>query len=418
MDTMGSSMVQVAHPAPINQDQTRGRALRELPIGVQKAISHAFKQNYNLPYLDTVKYYFKEQTPKPLYNYDVGESSKPIVTSSITKLQPENANKPWWQPVKVAHATPKLTSFPMITATISSTTHRPIPLFKSYPVRYTYKGLPTATTSAGRFTYYYGDKLQPKSPFIYAKPLKPATSVTFTEVQAPNLLGDMPEVTTSNSVTSTSPHTFPVTASPFPKNQNPLQSLLKFYSSEQDIHNYFQSKNTLRLIKAAVEALKEQNPHLDISPKGIENNELIVRVTPKSEYLATTPSTPKPVTEESTDTDLQPFVEPNLTYLTKAAALNDLDVVRILPTTVKTIGSGIGNLPKSHAFVNNLHSGDPTHGEVSEYFSCSNCFIHPFYCIEWNNLYYCFFFTPIIYFLFIHFIYNSSIFSLYFLMSI
>lgn len=346
MDTMGSHIVQVQHPPP-TQDP-RGRQLRELPIGVQKVISHAFRQNYNLPYLDTVKYYFKEQNgAKPLYTYDVGESNKAIVASTTTKLKPESASKPWWQSLKGTNAQPVVSYSVLSTQEPVSTTHRPYSVLKTYPVRYTYKLAPTTT----RVISYYGDKLQPKTPYIYSKPLKPISIA-----DSPSAFESLPEVTTTNSITSTAPVLFPVTQSPFPKNQNPLASLLKFYSSEQDIQNYFQSKDTLTLIKAAVDALKEQNPHLEVVPKGIENNELIVRVTPKPDYLASTEA-PKPVTEDGT------ILEPNLTYLTKSSSVvSDIDVVRIVPSTVKTIEHN----PRSHAFVNNLHNPD-THSEVSAF---------------------------------------------------
>lgn len=353
MDTMGSRIVQVTHPAPT--PETRTRTLRELPIGVQKAISHAFKSNYNLPYLDTVKYYFKEQTPKPLYSYDVGESNKAIVAPLVTtKLKAESPNKPWWQPAKLP-SVPQLTSYTVIsTPSPSSTTHRPLSLLKAYPMRYTYKYAPTTS----RIIQYYGDKIQPK-PYIYNKPLNP---ISITEIQSPNVLDDFPEVTTTNSVTSTAPVLFPVTPSPFPKNRNPLESLLKFYSSEKDIHNYFQSKDTLTLVKAAVEALREQNPHLDIMPKGIENNELIVRVTPKPEYLGQSTTTEKP---EFSVPDLHSHLEPNLNYLSKPSSIDDVNVVRIVPTELHTI-SDVPTVPKNDAYVhlNNLTPGLNTHSEV------------------------------------------------------
>lgn len=355
MDTMGSHIVQVSHPAP-TQDP-RGRPLRELPLGVQKVINHAFRQNYNLPYLDTVKYYFKEQTGtgtvKPLYTYDVGESNKALLASTTTKLNPESASKPWWLSLKGTNTQPVLSYSVLSTQQEPvSTTHRPYSLLKTYPVRYTYKVVPTTT----RVISYYGDKIQPKTPYIYAKPLKP---ISIANVHTPTVF-DVPEVTTTNSITSTAPVLFPVTESPFPKNKNPLESLLKFYSSEHDIQNYFQSKDTLTLIKAAVDALKEQNPHLEVVPKGIENNELILRVTPKPDYLATTEAS-KPVTEEERgDLGIGPILEPNLTYLTKSSAISDIDVVRIVPSTVRTIESN----PRSHAFVNSLHNPN-THSEVS-----------------------------------------------------
>lgn len=349
MAAMGSRIIQITHP--IAAQESRTRVVKELPFSVQKAISHAIKQNYNLPHLDTVKYYLKEQA-KPQFTYSIAESSNAEL--STTKLLPENGNKPWWSAAP-AEKSPHLASYAVISnEQPSSTTPRPYSILKSYPGRYIYRLTPT---SSGVIPFY-GDKLQPKSPFVYSRPLKPQNTI-LKQVDPPNFLENVPEVTPSiDTLSSTAPVLFPATPSPFPKQKNPLYSLLKFYSSQDDIKNYFNSKDTITLIKAAVAAIREQNPHLEVIPKGIENNELIVRVTPKPDYFVTQSSGKQFPVDPNLVYLKKPVTEPNLTYLTRPQPNGDVNVVRIVPAALQE------EPEKSHAYVNNLHSGQDPNSEV------------------------------------------------------
>lgn len=229
----------------------------DIPAAVQKA----FRANYNSPYLDTARYYIKGQTPKHLlYMYDVDENNRAIVPSlvSTTKLK---AEMPWWQPAKL----PQLTPYTVISPTSS---HRPL---KAYALRYTYNYIPATSSRLS-------------SPFFDAKKsLRPLRPISITGIETPNKLDNL-EVTTAN-VLSTAPVIFPSTPSPLPKKHHSWESLLKYYTTTKDMRSYFLSKDTIKMVETAIQTIREQNPHLDITPKGIKNNELIFRVIPSSEYL-------------------------------------------------------------------------------------------------------------------------------------
>lgn len=316
-EAAGSRIMEIVHPSPIAYEPVRGRTLKDLPLSVQKAISHALKQDYNIPHLDTIKYYLKD----------------PAVRISGGKLSSLDSHlKPWWQSPVSVKTYPEQASFSAGPQRLSAvvTTPKPLapssaapfaaneyvtyPLLRGYPVHYSANANPSlsgASSGADGVSFLYGDRIYTKIPYNLA--LKSADSSN-----ANDAIADVKPIveiqsSTPNSLTSTSPVVFPsAIRTPSPA-KAPAKSYVHYYSAEEgakDAQNgalLSNDKNTLNLITKAVNAIKKHNPHLDVVPKRIENDELIVHVTPKPEYFITAGERVKSAGDES---------DKNLAYLT------------------------------------------------------------------------------------------------------
>lgn len=320
----GSRILQITHPVPTTYNTTpRQRTVKELPFSVQKAISHALKQDYNIPFLDTIKYYFKDPIVKPI-------SSKSNNNNNINGLKPINDNraKQWWQSpsqLKLTEPT-SYTISPQRLPKIVSTTAKPsvsfappqfnsndytqYPLLRAYPVQYS---LNVAADSIDGIRFLYGDRIYSKLPYTndYGKNVESINSVV-SEIQpidepkqSQDIDIDSNVHSTPNTLTSTAPILFPDSPNPV-RSKDQKQSFVKYYSAaavdtSEPLNGVSLSndKNTINLITEAVNAIKQHNPHLDVVPKRIENDELIVHVTPKPEYFITSSPTKDFVTEKN-----------------------------------------------------------------------------------------------------------------------
>lgn len=320
-----SRIVQISHPPPSAYESTahRQRVVKELPFGVQKAINHALKQDFNIPYLDTIKYYFKD----PVVRTSSPPSKLAATPNALKTSFSENRLKQWWQPsssiksssppssIPTSYSystTPKTTS----SAEVPSTDYSAYPLLRAYPVQY---AMNVASDLVDGIGFLYGDRIYTKVPYSYGKTADSSnallTEVSVKPLETPTAvfnenLGDEYITVTPHSSSSTSPVQFP----PVPKSTKPKPSLVKYYaavSADEGGIPLSSDKNTLNLINKAVNAIKKHNPHLDVVPKKVENDELIVHVTPKPEYFTASDAT-KTLTSSK-----------NLAYVTQKIVEND-----------------------------------------------------------------------------------------------
>lgn len=304
--------------------------VKQLPFSVQKAINHALKQDYNIPFLDTIKYYFKD--PQPKSTKLAGVDRLP----AGAKLVSDSRIRQWWQlpPSLKSTSTNGL-------AKISGTTVKPIissasahyvndyvahPLLRTYPVQYSMNVASDLVNGVG---FLYGDRIYSK-PYTYQKNVNSFKSTDVKPVVEPKPFGEDDVVngiysSTQSSILSTSPIVFQ-TSSETPK----TQSFIKYYSAElpsvptnpdtgMPLSN---DKNTIHLINKAVNELKKHNPHLNVVPKRLERDELVVHVTPKPEYFSTKATTQSTLLHPSAAVH-QAFKDiandKNLVYLNKVA---------------------------------------------------------------------------------------------------
>lgn len=322
-----SRIMQISHPPPSDYESTvpRQRTVKELPVGVQKAINHALKQDFNIPYLDTIKYYFKDPAVRTS-----SMSAKLAATPNTLKSSfSENRLKQWWQlptainsspppsPVPTSYSfstTPKSTP----ASDIPSTDYSAYPLLRAYPVQYS---MNVGADLVGGLGFLYGDRIYTKNPYNYGKVVDSSNALPndgTVKVGVPSNefngdLGDEYITVTPSSVSSTSPAQFP--PAPISTRPKPTKaSFVKYYaavSADEGGVPLSADKNTLNLINKAVNAIKKQNPHLDVVPKRVENDELIVHVTPKPEYFTASEATKTHTSNK------------NLAYLTQKFVEND-----------------------------------------------------------------------------------------------
>lgn len=304
--------------------------VKQLPFNVQKAINHAMKQDYNIPFLDTIKYYFKD--PQPKTTKLAGVDRLP----AGAKLVSDSRIRQWWQlpPSLKSTSTNGL-------AKISATTVKPIissasahyvndyvayPLLRTYPVQYS---MNVASDLGNGVGFLYGDRIYAK-PYTYQKNIHSIKSSDIKPVVESKPFGEDDVVSgvypsTQSSILSTSPIVFQ-TSSEAPK----TQSYVKYYSAElpsvptnpdtgMPLSN---DKNTIHLINKAVNELKKHNPHLNVIPKRLEKDELVVHVTPKPDYFSTKSTTQTTLLQPSGVVH-QAFkdiaTDKNLVYLNKVA---------------------------------------------------------------------------------------------------
>lgn len=343
----------ISHPAPGSTfDSQRTKSVKQLPFSVQKAINHALKQDFQIPFLDTIKYYFKDPSPKT--KQFIGVDRLP----AGAKLLADSRIRQWWQPP------PSLKTTPIGYTKLSPTTLKPLgsnqdyvayPLLRAYPVQYSMNVASDLVNGVG---FLYGDRIyHPGSgkPYTYQKNVNQVT-VDIKPVIEPKPFGEDDVVngvyrTTQNSILSTAPVVFP-TSTELPK----TQTFVKYYSAElpEQIPTnpdtgvpLSTDKNTIKLINKAVNDLKKHNPHLNVVPKRLEKDELVVHVTPKPEYFPkSTTVTPIP------SSTVQPLLNQH----------KDFSGDKNLVYLNKVIGSHKVNRPhiSGHAFVT-------THVEPSTY---------------------------------------------------
>lgn len=323
-----SRIMQISHPPPADYESTapRQRTVKELPVGVQKAINHALKQDFNIPYLDTIKYYFKD----PAVRTSATSTKLAATPNALKSSFSENRLKQWWQMPSTINSSPSPSPIPtsysfsttpksIPTADVASADYAAYPLLRAYPVQYS---MNVGSDLVGGLGFLYGDRIYTKNPYNYGKAVDPSNALlTDGNVRALETprgvlnedLGDEYRTVTPSSVSSTSPAQFP----PAPKTTRPKPtkaSFVKYYaavSADEGGVPLSADKNTLNLINKAVNAIKKQNPHLDVVPKRVENDELIVHVTPKPEYFTASEAT-------KTHTSSK-----NLAYLTQKYVEND-----------------------------------------------------------------------------------------------
>lgn len=329
-----SRLLHIAHPASVPTfELQRQRGMKPLPFSVAKAISQALKQDFNIPLLDTIKYYFKDPVPKT------------TKLTSLTPLPPgaklvsDSQIKQWWQrPPFAKTSSLSLSSGSTNLLKIGSTTAKPghfsdttssslltneyvaYPLLRSYPVQYS---LNVASDLVNGVGFLYGDRIYAK-PYTYQKNINQVNSLRsdIKPVVEPKPIEDDDNITgvfhtTQNSISSTSPVLFPTSTSETPKSH----TFVKYYSAEMLDDNgagipLSTDKNTLNLINKAVSELKKHNPHLDVIPKRIEKNELIVHVTPKPDYF-TKSTTANSLTTINSGNFKDFHADKNLVYLNK-----------------------------------------------------------------------------------------------------
>lgn len=309
-----SRVLTISHPGPTP------RGVKQLPFSVQKAINHALKQDFNIPFLDTIKYYFKDPTPKTTKLAGVDR------LPAGAKLFSDSRIKQWWQLPPNLKSTSSLTK-------MSATTIKPIgsssfmndyvayPLLRTYPVQYSMNVASDLVNGVG---FLYGDRIFSK-PYTYQKNINQVNSVTshIKPVVEPKPFQDDEIIngvyrTTQSSILSTSPVVFP-TSSEAPK----TQTFYKYYTAELPAPTdpdtgvpLSNDKNTISLIHKAVSELKKHNPHLNVVPKRLEKDELVVHVTPKPDYYVKSTT----VLPSSTMQAFKDIVtDKNLVYLNKVA---------------------------------------------------------------------------------------------------
>lgn len=329
-----SRLLHIAHPVSTPTfELQRQRGMKPLPFSVAKAISQALKQDFNIPLLDTIKYYFKDPVPKT------------TKLTSLTQLPPgaklvsDSQIKQWWQRPPFTKTSSSSSSLSGSTnlLKIGSTTVKPghfsdttssslltneyvaYPLLRSYPVQYS---LNVASDLVNGVGFLYGDRIYAK-PYTYQKNINQVNSLRseIKPVVEPKPVEDDNIITgiyrtTPSSISSTSPVVFPTSTSETPKSH----SFVKYYAAEIPDDNsgvpLSTDKNTLNLINKAVSELKKHNPHLDVVPKRIENDELIVHVTPKPDYF-TKSTTANSLTTINSDKFKDFNADKNLVYLNK-----------------------------------------------------------------------------------------------------
>lgn len=318
-----SRVLSIAHPAPASTfDSQRTRTVKQLPFSVQKAINHALKQDYNIPFLDTIKYYFKDPTPKTQQFSGVDR------LPAGAKLVSDSRIKQWWQlpPNFKTTSTGSLSK-------ASVTTIKPIgspafvndyvayPLLRTYPVHYSMNVASNLVKGVG---FLYGDRIYSK-PYTYQKNINQVTSDVKPVVE-PKPFGEDDIVTgiyrtTQHSILSTSPVVFP-TSTELPK----TQTFVKYYAAElpEQIPTnpntgipLSTDKNTINLINRAVNELKKHNPHLNVVPKRLEKDELVVHVTPKPDYFSKATTAIPSSTAFISQSDKGFVTDKNLVYLNK-----------------------------------------------------------------------------------------------------
>lgn len=285
-----SRVLTISHPAP-GFDSQRTKTVKQLPFSVQKAINHALKQDFQIPFLDTIKYYFKDPTPKT--KQFIGVDRLP----AGAKLVSDSRIRQWWQPPPSLKTTP--VSFTKVSPIGSPTTIKPLgsasdyvayPLLRAYPVQYSMNVASDLVNGVG---FLYGDRIYSK-PYTYQKNVNQVTTDIKPVVES-KPFGDENIVsgvyrTTQHSILSTSPVVFP-TSTELPK----TQTFVKYYSAELPERiptnpdtgvPLSTDKATINLINKAVNDLKKHNPHLDVVPKRLEKDELVVHVTPKPDYFS------------------------------------------------------------------------------------------------------------------------------------
>lgn len=326
----------IAHPvaAPTFELQ-RQRGMKQLPFSVAKAINQALKQDYNIPFLETIKYYFKDPAPKTTTTTKLASVSQ---LPPGAKLFSDSRIKQWWQLPPYAKSTGSSSSLSSGNLLkFSATTVKPdgfsdgsqsslltneyvaYPLLRSYPVQYS---LNVASDLVNGVGFLYGDRIYSK-PYTYQKNINQLNSLRpdIKPVIEPKPIIEDEIITgvyrtTQNSVSSTSPVIFPTSTSETPKSQ----SFIKYYTAEQPPKDsngipLSTDKNTINLINKAVDELKKHNPHLDVIPKRIENDELVVHVTPKPDYLVKSTTASSSTTGSNSFKEILP--DKNLVYLNK-----------------------------------------------------------------------------------------------------
>lgn len=287
-----SRLLSIAHPVPLSS-LDRSRSLKQLPFSVQKAITHAMKQDHNIPFLDTIKYYFKDPTQKAT-KLAAGVDRLP----AGAKLFSDSRIKQWWQlpPTLKSSSKISVTTIKPIASTLSPNfvnDYVAYPLLRTYPVQYSMNVASDLVNGVG---FLYGDRIYSK-PYTYQKNIGQVNSVTADikpvvetkPFQDDEIINGVFR-TTQNSILSTSPIVFP-TSTEAPK----TQTFVKYYSAELPVRTVptnpdtgvplSNDKTTISLINRAVNDLKKHNPHLNVVPKRLEKDELVVHVTPKPEYF-------------------------------------------------------------------------------------------------------------------------------------
>lgn len=361
--------------------------MKQLPFNVAKAINQALKQDFNIPFLDTIKYYFKDPAPK---------TTKLASVNNLppgAKLFSDSRIKQWWQlPPFVKSTSASATSN---VAKISSSTIKPglyadataaplltneyvaYPLLRSYPVQYS---LNVASDLVNGVGFLYGDRIYAK-PYTYQKNINHASNSLQSDIKpvvepkpeddeiitgvyhttqdsirttsssssssssfspsssssafSSSSSASFPSSSSSSSFSSSSADSFPPSSSSTSfsslstGNESPpkSQSYVKYYTAELPIPTkddtsvpLSSDKNTIDLINKAVSELKKHNPHLDVVPKRIENDELIVHVTPKPDYFHKSTSSVSSTTPTSNELkELKELMNnnKNLVYLNK-----------------------------------------------------------------------------------------------------
>ncbi|XP_031623180.1 uncharacterized protein LOC116340695 isoform X2 [Contarinia nasturtii] len=283
----------------------------------------------------TIKYYFKDPTPKT--KQFIGVDRLP----AGAKLLSDSRIKQWWQPPPGVKSTLAPVSYTKISPTtvkptsVSSTfvnDYVAYPLLRAYPVQYSMNVASDLVNGVG---FLYGDRIFSK-PYTYQKNVSPVTTVAadVKPVNEPKPFGDDDIVngvyrTTQTSILSTSPVIFP-TSTEAPR----TQTFVKIYSAELPERiptnpdtgiALTNDKNTIHLINKAINDIKRHNPHLNVVPKRLEKDELVVHVTPKPEYFSkstTVSSLPSstaslPAFINHSTKDFSSVTDKNLVYLNK-----------------------------------------------------------------------------------------------------
>lgn len=337
-DQSGSDtrLLHIAHSRPSSSFESQ-RYAKSMPFGLQKTIHQAMKSEYNPPYLETVKLYFKEPLTRAKFS--------PVASLPAgAKLFSDSRIKQWWQLPPQFKASASTYG---LGGKLSPTTIKPIvasaspypndfvayPLLRGYPVQYS---MNVANDLVNGVSFLYGDR-------IYAKPYSHTSYQNKYRSQANTIAADIKPVVepkpsgevdddngifrtthaTPTSLFSTSPIVFP-SSTEMPRKQ----TYFSYYGADGTIPRnpdtgvpLSNDKNTIQLINKAVHELRKHNPHLQVVPKRIENDELVVHVTPKSDFYSTKfPTTPRPVV--SVSESLKDLVtDKNLVYLNKVTEL-------------------------------------------------------------------------------------------------
>lgn len=304
--------------------------VKQLPFSVQKAINHALKLDYNIPFLDTIKYYFKDPHAKTATKTVSGVDRLP----AGAKLVSDSRIRQWWQlpPSLKATSTNGL-------ARVSPTTVKPLvssasnhyvndayvayPLLRTYPVQYSMNVASDLVNGVG---FLYGDRIYSK-PYTYQKNVNSIKSSDIKPVVEPKPFGE--EDIVQGVYTPTAP-TSSLLLQPTSEATPKTHSFVKYYSAELPsiptdpdtgipLSN---DKNTINLINKAVNELKKHNPHLNVIPKRLEKDELVVHVTPKPDYFTAKVTTQRTILQPSAvvhQTFKDIAADKNLVYLNKVA---------------------------------------------------------------------------------------------------